>query len=174
MKGTTVTPLRKTKATLLTMEETEKAAGLIKVLGASRGYTRYSDLHTALAANGYPASYATFARFMRSVRPAQASELTPIARFFNLAPEDLTGAVENPLKDPAPPRLVEYDLPAPEAIEPPAPAAPSGVSRKPKASSYSPEVVQQVQALADSIEALTLAIRELTGTARRTPLQNVS
>lgn len=173
-------PLRKTKSTLLTLEETERAAEGIKLLARSMGYTKHTDLHTALAAAGYPGSYATFGRLMNAARPAQEAELSAIARFFNVLPRDLTGAAVNPMKDPAPPRLVEYDLPAPEAATLPRvmaavadAAKPLPVGRRPKAAALDPG---QVQALADSIAELTGAIREFTAAsaAKRTPLQKVS
>jgi len=165
-------PLSKTKSTLLTPEETGRAAAGIKLLAASKGYTRYTDLHTALTAAGYPGSYATFGRLMNAVRPAQESEVSAIARFFGVQPRDLTGAAVNPVKDPTPPRLVEYDLPVPEVAEG-LKRLPLPVGRKPKAAKLDPG---QFQALADAITELTTAVREFgkaTG-ARRVPLQEVS
>jgi hypothetical protein len=157
----TTAPLTKTHSTKLTQEETARAASGIKLLAASRGFTQYAALHAKLAASGYPASYATFGRLMNATRVAQRSEIELIARYFNIHPRDLTGEAVNPVKDPAPPRLIEYDVPAAApAPEGPVRSALTPPMRRPSRLAPDPLPESGFRALADSVDALTAAIRE--------------
>lgn len=152
----TTAPLTKTHNTKLTPEETARAAAGIKLLAASRGFTQYVTLHAKLAAAGYPGSYATFGRLMNGSRVAQQAEVETIARYFNVQPFYLTGGSVNPVKDPVPPRLIEFDVPRPAVAEGPIPIPPM---RRPVrgAKAAAPDVL----ALADAIAGLTAVVREL-------------
>jgi hypothetical protein len=159
IQGAPVTTLPKTRSTLLTIEETTRAAAGIKLLAASKGYSSYTTLHRALAANGYPGSYATFTRLLAAVRVAQRTEVESIARFFNVNIGDLTGAIVNPIKDPVPPRLIEYDVPRPAVPEGPAKLTPMPAVRRPARAPQLP--AGEVLALAEAIDGLTAAVREM-------------
>ena len=154
--------LTKTHSTKLTPEETARAAAGIKLLAASMGFTQYAALHARLAAAGYPASYATFGRLMNATRVAQRSEVELIARYFNVRPRDLTGEAVNPVKDPAPARLIEFGLPPAEAVaEGPAKARPIPTIRGAAGTARTrTSGALDLGPLVAAVEGLTAAIRE--------------
>ncbi|QAY16168.1 hypothetical protein SEA_SONALI_56 [Arthrobacter phage Sonali] len=148
----------KTRNTLLSLEETRLAATSIKLLATSKGFQQYKPLHDALVAAGYPGSYATFTRLLSAARQAQETEVATIARFFNVQPRDLTGS-ENPMKDPAPPRLVEFDLPVQAVPEGPVRALPLPRSRRDPKPGNVQVPAAELLALAEAINGLTEVLR---------------
>ncbi|QGJ93503.1 helix-turn-helix DNA binding protein [Arthrobacter phage Mufasa8] len=146
--------LTKTRATLLSTEDTKHVADAVKLLAASKGFRQAQHLYEAAARNGYPGSVASLRRMLNGNRPAQEAEVVALARAFGVTSRDLIG------HGAARPKLIEFDLPA-------APREP--VQEKPRKAKPGKLTGDDLRELATAISELTQAVRGLVESQQEAP-----
>lgn len=147
--------LTKTRATLLSTEETKHVADAVKLLSRGRAFHTTQRLYDAAIRHGYPGSAASMRRMLNGNRPAQEAEVAALARTFNVTTHDLTGYGSSR------PKLIEFDLPVPEPRE-----VPEAKPRKAKPGKLTGEDLRE---LATAISELTQAVRGLVESQQEAP-----